>query len=174
MNRAELLRSAAFAVLAPAATVPDGDLAYLRLLVAVELLKADFESRAKTPSVIRRMQADDAAHYNGLAGLMANAGQTPATAADIDFSYPKGSFASTESVLALASKLTALTLGAYLGALENVQTPALRLPLGQIAANEAQQASALAQALGRPPIGNAFATALPIDAVSAALGKYES
>jgi hypothetical protein len=67
-----------------------------------------------------------------------------------------------------------MTLGAYLGALENVQVPRLRLPLAQIAANEAQQLSALAPALGRPTIGRAFAAALPIDTVSASLDRYES
>ena len=46
----------------------------------------------------------------------------------------------------LAASLEDLTLGAYLGAVENVQTPQLRLPIGQIAANEAQHVSALAVA----------------------------
>ena len=55
-----------------------------------------------------------------------------------------------------------------------MQTPRLRLPLGQIAANEAQQVGALAQLLGRPLIGGAFAAALQIDAVSAALDEFES
>ena len=67
-----------------------------------------------------------------------------------------------------------LALGAYLGALEQVQTPAIRLPLAQISANEAQQQSALAHVLGRGAIGSAFAAALPIDVVSAALDGYES
>jgi len=74
----------------------------------------------------------------------------------------------------LAWKLTSLALGAYLGALENVQTPSIRLPLAQIAANEAQQLSALAPLVGRQAIGAAFAAALPIDVVSAALDEYES
>src|SRR2546421_78841 len=74
----------------------------------------------------------------------------------------------------LAWKLTSLTLGAYLGALENVQAPSIRLPLGQIAANEAQQLGALAHLVGRQAIGRAFAAALPIDVVSAALDDYES
>jgi hypothetical protein len=40
-----------------------------------------------------------------------------------------------------------LSLGAYLGALENVQTPAYRLALAQIAANEASTVSAFAHLL---------------------------
>ena len=192
MNRAELLRTgvgggAALLGLGvwaehAAAAVPDADFAYLRLLVATELLKADFATQASAngklgkpaAGIVRRMHAADNAHYTGLAALMNDAGQPPATAGDIDFSYPRGSFATARLTAGLAWKLTSLALGAYLGALENVQTPSIRLPLGQIAANEAQQQSALAPLVGRPAIGSAFAAALPIDVVSAALDDYES
>jgi len=115
------------------------------------------------------MRADDGAHYRGLANLMAQSGQTAATADDVDFSYPKGTPA-----LELGWQLKQLSLGAYLGAVQWLQTPALRLPVGQIAANEAQHLSAFAHLLGKPLIGNAFATALPISTVSDALDRYES
>jgi hypothetical protein len=192
MNRAGLLRSGVGGGVAliglgvwagPAgATVPDVDLSYLRLLVGAELLKADFATRAvakgtlaaPAAGIVRRMHAADNAHYTGLAALMNDAGQPPATAADIDFSYPRGSFTSARATALLAWKLTSLALGAYLGALENVQTPSIRLPLGQIAANEAQQLSALAPLVGRRAIGGAFAAALPIDVVSSSLDGYES
>ena len=192
MNRAGLLRTgvgsgAALLGLgvwtAPAAAaVPDVDLAYLRLLVATELLKADFATQAiasrklekQAAGIVRRMHAADNRHYAGLAALMNDAGQPPASAGDIDFSYPRGSFTTARSTAALGWKLTSLALGAYLGALENIQTPSIRLPLGQIAANEAQQQSALAPLVGRQAIGSAFAAALPIDVVSAALDEYES
>lgn len=192
MNRAGLLRSgvgggAALLGLGvwaeqAAAAVPDVDLAYLRLLVATELLKADFATQAtaggklgsQAAGIVRRMHAADDAHYTGLAALLNDAGQPPAGVGDIDFSYPPGSFASGHSTAALAWKLTSLAVGAYLGALEQVQTPSIRLPLGQIAANEAQQQAALAPLVGRQAIGSAFAAALPIDVVSAALDDYES
>ena len=192
MSRAALLRRGvgggallAFpgtAVAAAAPDVPDVDLSYLRLLVGAELLKADFQRRAlasrklaaSAASLFASTGADDRAHYAGLAALLNGAGQTPATAGDIDFSYPRGSFGSQRSIVGLASKLARLTLGGYLGALQNVQTSQFRLPLGQIAANEAQQVSALAHLLGRPPVGGAFAEALQIDAVSTALDAYES
>jgi len=171
------------ALAAPAgAAVPDVDLSYLRLLTAAELLKADFEEEglasgkldAATTRLLRRLQADDKAHYTGLASLLAGAGQTPANADDIDFTYPRGSFDTRDAIVKLGWALSTLTLGAYLGAIENVQTPAARLALAQIAANEAQQLSALARLAGRPAIGRAFAPALPIDVVSAALDGYES
>jgi hypothetical protein len=191
MNRSALLRRGvlggavlAFPTAAAAATadIPDADVSYLRLLVGAELLNADFQRRAlasrrlapSAASLFARIGADDRAHYIGLAALMKAAGQTAATAEDIDFSYPSGTFDSQKSIVTRASKLSKLTLGGYLGTLENIQTSEVRLPLGQIAANEAQQVSALAHLLGRPPVGGAFAEALQIDAVSRALAAYES
>jgi hypothetical protein len=166
---------------AAAAAPSDGDLAYLRLLVGAELLAADFQAKAlasrrlerRAKTVTKKMAADEKAHYARLAQLVAASGQTPATPGDIDFSYPKGSFASQAAVLNVATQIETLVLGAYLGAVENLEAPDLRLPVGQIAANEAQHASALAQLHGRMVIGGAFAPALEIDAASAALGRFE-
>jgi hypothetical protein len=181
---AALVSGAALGAMAApaAAAVPDVDLSYLRLLTAAELLEADFQAQALASGkldpaggrLMRRMQADDKAHYTGLASLLTGAGQPPATADDIDFSYPRGSFDSRGSIAKLGWTLATLSLGAYVGAIENVQTPAARLALAQIVANEAQQVSALAPLVRRPTIGSAFAAALPIDFVSAALDRYES
>ena len=167
---------------AAAATIPDNDLSYLRLLIGTELLAIDFQTQALTSgklaaapsSLFKQMLADEQAHYHGLANLLTGAGQVPATSDDINFAYPKGSFDSEASIMKLAGTLEGLALGAYLGAVQNVQTPQLRLPIGQIAANEAQHVSALAVSAGRPPIGRAFAPSLQIGAVSAALDTYES
>jgi hypothetical protein len=171
----------AFAGVAGAATAPDGDLTYLRL-VGVELLAADFQAQALASGKLtsaraaatRQMLADEKAHYRSLSTLITGAGQVPATSDDINFTYPKRSFDSEASMLKLATSLETLTLGAYLGAVENIQTAQLRLPIGQIAANEAQHVSALADAAGKPIIGRPFAASLQIDAVSAALDAYES
>jgi hypothetical protein len=167
---------------AGAATVPDNDLSYLRLLIGAELLAADFQSQALASgklgaaqsALLKQMLADEKAHYQGLANLLTGAGQIPATSDDINFAYPKGSFDSAGAIMKLAATFEDLTLGAYLGAVQNVQTPQLRLPIGQIAANEAQHVSAVAVAAGRPLIGHAFAPSLQIGAVSAALDAYES
>lgn len=163
------------------AAAPDTDLAYLRLLIGVELLALDFYGRAlaggkldvRTSALVKRMRADEHAHYDGLATAVTGLGGTPATQEDIDFSYQSRTFTSQAAILKLAQQLEALAVGAYLGGVQNVQTPSLRLPIGQIAANEAQHAGALASALGGPSIGHAFAPALQIDAVSAALDRYE-
>jgi hypothetical protein len=174
---------AAGAPVASADTAPAADLAYLRLLIAAELLVVDFQTTALTSgklrrrgaqALFRRIRADEKAHYTHLAKLLTVAGETPATAGDIDFSYPKGSFRSQASILRLAGRLEHLMVGAYVGAIENVETPELRLPIGQIAANEAQHRGALAGLSGRPVIEKAFAPALQMGAVSNALDEFES
>ena len=174
---------AALAGRAAAATIPDADLAYLRLLIGAELLAADFQTQAlasgklsrQSATAIRKMAADEKAHYAGLAQLVTAAGQTPATADDIDFAYREGHLrlgsVDPEAGRRRSRRSSSAT---YLGAIENVQTPELRLPLGQIAANEAQHVGAVAALAGRHAIGRAFAAALSIDAVSAALDAFES
>jgi rubrerythrin len=169
-------------VASAADTLPDGDLAYLRLLIAAELLAVDFQTRAvgsgklqhAARTLLQRMRSDETAHYTKLAALLTAAGQTPATSADIDFSYPKGTFRSQASLTKLAARLERLQLGAYVGALGNVETAEVQFLLGQIAANEAQHAGALAALHGGSVIGKAFAPALSIGQVSDALDEYES
>jgi hypothetical protein len=162
--------------------VPDGDLAYLRLLIGVELLAVDFHTQAlasgklgaaSTP-LVKKILADEKAHYAGLAQLVTGAGQIPATADDIDFAYPKNTFSTEATILKAANTTESIALGAYLGAIESVQSSVLRLPIGQIAANEAQHLSAVSARAGRRQVGRPFAAALDIDAASSALDVYES
>jgi rubrerythrin len=176
------LKTLGFPAAAAAATPSDGDLAYLRLLIAAELLAADFQAKAlrskklrhAAHSLLARIRSDEKKHYSQLASLLTAAGQTPATAGDIDFSYPKGTFRTQGSITRLAARLEHLMVGAYLGAVENVETPGLRLPIGQIAANEAQHQGALAALNGQSVVGKPFAPALQIGAVSDALDEFES
>lgn len=167
---------------ASAVTPPAGDLAYLRVLIAAELLAVDFHAKAlrgrrlrhAAHALLARIRSDETKHYAQLAALLSGAGQTPATAGDIDFSYPQGTFRSQGSITRLAGRLEHLMVGAYLGAVENVETPDLRLTIGQIAANEAQHQGALAALHGRSVVGKPFAPALQIGAVSDALDEFES
>src|SRR5262249_57864856 len=80
---------------AAADTTPsDADLAYLRLLIAAELLALDFQTKAlagrklrhDAHSLVRRIRSDEKAHYAHLAAVLTAAGQTPTTSDDIDFS----------------------------------------------------------------------------------------
>jgi hypothetical protein len=193
IDRAGLLRrggvgalviGAAALGLAPAASaaLSDEDLAYARLLIAVELLTVDFQTQAlasgrldsKTEAVLKATLPQEKAHLAGLSSLVTGTGQVPATSDDIDFAYPKDAFSSAEKMAELAGTLETLSLGAYLGAIEHVQAPRWRLPIGQIAASEAQHVAALANAGGQPILGRAFAPSLELDAVSDALDAYES
>ena len=168
---------------APAsATTPDGDLAWLRVLVGVELLSADFHTQAVESRKLRRPAAGtlkriadaDREHYDRLAAILTNAGQSPASADDIDFTYPKTTFASGASILRLGMRIEGLSLGAYLGALSTVESDELRLPLAQIAASEGQHAGAVGRLLGHPIASRPFPDPLSIDNVSLALDAFES
>ena len=105
-------------------TLAAGDLAYVRLLIGVELLAVDFYTHAVGSGHLHAERFADARvalvneseHYTYLAGALTSAGDTPLTAADINFSYPAGSFYTAASVTGLAVVLELLSLGAYLGA----------------------------------------------------------
>lgn len=196
LSRGKLLRGLAagsVALAAPAtaisffagpatAATPDADLAWLRVLVAVELLSEDFHQRGAASGkvgrsgvqTLKRIAGGDATHYDRLAAVLTNAGQTPTTADDIDFTYPKTTFAKGGSILRLGLRIETLSLGAYLGALATVESADLRLPLAQIAASEGQHAGAVARLLGHPVASNPFPPPLSIDNVSLALDAFES
>jgi hypothetical protein len=170
--------------LAPSALAdtPAGDLAYLRLLIAAELLAVDFYGQAiarhdlaqQYAARAKQIAADEAAHYELLAALMMAAGQTPATSADIDFSYPKAVFKGTPSVLAFAQRLEYMLVGSYIDALANVQTQAYFQTLAQILATEAKHQSAIAGLQKRPLLGKSLPAPVAMDQMSDFLDNYES
>ena len=171
----------AFAPAALADSPPDGDLAYLRLLIAAELLAVDFYGHAHITGplygrgevVVSRIIEDEMEHYTLLAALLTAAGQTPATSADFDFSYPAVTFATERSILRFAKQLERMLYGAYIDALENVQAPAYRATMARILASESQHHSAIAALFGEPVIGRP-ATPVRMEAMSNFLDRYES
>ena len=173
---------ATFAGVVPPARAgaPDGDLAYARLLVGVELLSLDFYARAIgarrfEPLVeLRRARAAEKLHYDAVAAILTGAGQVPATAQDIDFAYPRSAFASSAAIARLGVQLETLALGAYLGAVRAFQTPLYRDHAARAAASEAQQLSVFAAAVGGRRLGPALPAALPIETVSDTLDRYTS
>lgn len=181
-----LLASAAgFGALAPAALAdapPDGDLAYLRLLIAAELLALDFygqaletgDLRRPYPALARQIRAAEHEHYTLLAALLTAAGQTPATAGDIDFAYPAGTFASRRSLLGFANELESVLVGAYVDALEHVQMPGYRETMARILVSETQHHGALAALAGKPVIEKRLPSPLRMPALSDFLDNYES
>ena len=167
---------------ARAAAAPDADLAYLRLLIGGELLAADFYTQAVAAkrfqgaplTYLKRALFNEVEHYQALSGILIGAGQTPATPDDFDFSYPKGSFASKASIAKLGVTLETVFLGAYLGAVDALQTHSLEQPVARIATSEAQHLSLHMQMSGGDPIGISFPNALSIDEASNALDAYTS
>jgi hypothetical protein len=167
---------------AAADTVPDSDLAYARLLVGAELLGLDFYTRAIASKrfsgdplgSLKRARLNEREHYNRVSEILSGAGQTPAVASDFDFSYPKGAFASKSSIAKLGVRLEAAFMGAYLGAVEGLQTNSLKQPVAQIAANEAEHLSVFMRLSGRSPIGIALPRPLTIDEASNALDVFTS
>jgi len=186
---AALLGGSALGSLAPSAsaaptadTPSDGDLAYARLLVAVELLAIDFydnaiDSKHFTGAAfanLRKARADEKRHYDAVAAILMDAGQTPATADDIDFSYPRAAWVKRGSVARLGSRLEALFLGAYLGAVDGFDADAYTQLAARAAASEAQHLSVLSAAAGGSRLGSALPRPLTIDRVSDALDVYTS
>lgn len=167
---------------ASADTIPDGDLAYARLLVATELLTADFYARAiaskrfsaENEKYLNRGLFNEKEHYGAVSGILSGAGQAPATAEDFDFSYPKGAFASKSAIARLGITLETMALGAYLGAVDGLETDALKLTVARVAASEAQHLSVFARLAGKDPLGVSFPTALTIDEASNALDAFTS
>ena len=98
----------------------------------------------------------------------------PATAQDIDFSYPRRSFGSSAAIARLGVRLESLSLGAYLGAVQSLQTPLYRDHAARAAASEAQHLSVFTAAVGGRRLGSPLPAALPLAKVSDALGKYTS
>jgi hypothetical protein len=187
-----MLTGAGFAALASPAgatppnsslgALPPGDLAYVRLLIAMELLSNDFYGHAIGSGLLRRAEADHArlakaneqAHHAFLARVLTASGGVPLSAADIDFSYPTGAFERRDALLDLAVALETLALSAHLGAASGVATPALGAALAQIAANEAQHRAAFAAPGGATLFQDAFPAPLGIEEASNALDAYTS
>ncbi len=169
-----------FAETAAADPLPVGDLAYARLLVGAELLASDFYTQAIAAATtkpvltnyLKRAYANEQEHYQSVAGIISGAGQTPAVPGDIDFSYPKGTFAGERPILTFARQLETTMLGAYLGAIGGIQTDAFKKGLAQIAACEAQHSAYFSTALGGRTFSAAFPPALSIDQASNALDAY--
>jgi hypothetical protein len=167
---------------AHADALSDGDLAYARLFVTVELLALDFYRQAIASKrfgsgaleELRRARADERRHYESAAAILVSAGQVPATAAEIDFSYPSGSFASRGSIAKLGIRLESMALGGYLGAVEGFETNTLKQRAARAAASESQHLSVFAAEVGGRRIGAAFPRPLTLDRVSGVLDTYTS
>jgi len=158
------------------------DLAYARLLVGAELLASDFyqqavaasNSSASVMKYLKKAYANEQEHYQSVAGILAGAGLQAAVSTDIDYTYPKGSFATQASTLKLAQQLETIMLGTYLGAVGGMQTSSLKQGIAQIAACEAQHLSYMWTQNGGKAFSVSFPPALTIDQASAAMDAFTS
>src|SRR5437868_8158500 len=154
----------AFAESASADPLTDNDLAFARLLVAVELLSIDFYLRAMNAArfmavgqkYIRTAFVNEVDHYRTVSEILSGAGYAPAGGADFDFTYPKHSFTTRGAIAKLGRRLETTFLGSYLGAVSAVQAQGLVQPLARIAASEAQHLSMWGFQLGGHPVSAAF------------------
>ena len=182
LTRTSFLATLGTLALAPSALTDapsDLDLANTRLLVAVELLLADFYAQAikadrfglEGKDALKRALFNENEHYASVSGVLTGAGQIPAVADDIDFSYPAKSFDSLAATAKLGFKLEQLALGAYLGAVAAANS-SLKLQFAQIAASEAQHLTVFSGETTGHALGNSFPAPLTIDEASDALGEY--
>jgi hypothetical protein len=102
---------------------------------------------------------------------MTGAGQPQATPDDSTFHRR---FSQRRHHAKLGVTLETVVLGAYLGAVDGLQTHPLVQPVARIAASEAQHLSLSTRMTGGDPIGISFPNALSIDEASNALDAYMS
>ena len=183
-TRTSFLAALGAFALAPSALADgpsDLDLANARLLVTVELLLADFYGQAIKAGMfgptgkdgLERALFNETEHYNSVSSILSSAGQTPAVAGDIDFSYPAKSFDTLGATARLGLELEQIALGAYLGAVDAVNA-SLKQRFARIAASEAQHVSVFAAETTGHAIWNSFPEPLTIDQASDALSEYTS
>ena len=191
ISRAELVRRGATLAVAGAAVgvftesasadpVSDQDLAYVRLLVTAELLQSNFYGQAIAASntsgevekFLKRAYLNEQEHYQSVAGIVSGTGNVPAVSADVNFSYPAGTFDDEKSILGAATALEAAVVSTYAGAMGGIVTNQWKTGLAQIAACEAQHLSYFQTAMGGSPFWLSFPPAFTIQQASDAMTPY--
>jgi rubrerythrin len=125
----------------PALGQATGDVDIAKLAATAELLAIDVYTRAIDTGlfeadVLAYMEAarqNEQDHYDALAGVLGS--EAPS---GLEFKYPNGTFASAKSIASTGAALETAFVGAYLGAVEALESNDLKAVAGQIGANEAQ------------------------------------
>ena len=173
----------ALASTAAADPLSDNDLAIARVLVAAELLGIDFYRQAIASKKLDKEDAkrfaqilsNEQEHYESVAQILSGAGQVPATALDIDMSYPKGTFDSAAAITKQAQKIETIMLGCHLGAVAGFQSIAIAAGLATIGASEAQHVAFFQTKLTGKPFALAFpGPPLNFDEATQALDPYQT
>src|SRR5262245_40970449 len=164
---------------AAAGTEPpsEEDLAWVRMGASAELLAIDFYDRAIAShrfsgaerEYLRGVRSVERAHYAALAAALVD---IPPLPADFRFLYPPRTFTAAERVSDLGVRLETVFVGVYLGAVEAIVDPALRLLAAQIAAAEGRHAGVIDSMAGSVSAGSDFPAPLDIEQATDALAPY--
>jgi rubrerythrin len=90
-----------------------------------------------TLTYLKSARKAEQAHYNALAAIIKGAGQEAPTKSDFTFAIPRSATRNATSVVKFAIVLETAFLGAYLGAVKELDDPTLKVAAAGIAANEA-------------------------------------
>jgi len=167
LTRRGLIGAGAALVLAPTAFAADeGDLAYVRLGVGIEVLGAAFYTRAvkeRRDDERAKALAHEREHLVTLQGIL---GDGAPTADDFDLSFPK------EPLVASGRRFETAFTGTYLGAARAVADPDLRLLFARLAACQSAHLAYWHRVSGGSAVGRALPFAMDIDRASSALEPY--
>jgi hypothetical protein len=167
-TRRTVIGAGAALLLAPTAALADneGDLAYVRLGIGIEVLGAAFYARA-----LKARRDDERAkalvhEREHLAALQAILGDGAPTTDDFDLRFPK------EPIAATGRRFETAFVGSYLGAAGGVGDANVRLLFARLAACHSAHLAYWHRVGGNSMVGRAFPVAMDIDRASAALEPY--
>jgi hypothetical protein len=167
LTRRGLIGAGAALVLAPTAVAADeGDLAYVRLGVGIEVLGAAFYTRAvkaRRDDERAKALAHEWEHLVTLQGIL---GDGAPTADDFDLSFPK------EPLVATGRRFETAFTGTYLGAARAVADPDIRLLFARLAACQSAHLAYWHRVSDGSAVGRALPFAMDIDRASSALEPY--
>jgi hypothetical protein len=162
----------------PARAATDDELAYANFGLAAACLAADYYSQALEAGklgaaarpTLRAGRAAALAQSRALGELITGAGDTPATAEDFEFVWPRNAFATAAGTRKTGLDVLRPTLGAYQSPAAAVVMPSYRVLHASPGASLGQQIGALAGPVGER--AEPFPTAMDLEAASAALESY--
>lgn len=157
----------------------DSDIKVANFALALEFLEQDFYGKAleadvltgRARSYLQRAEDQENQHVVALTDVIQQYGGT--LAEKPQFAYPQGTFSSQASVVGQAQRLEAVTTGAYIGAVPEIQDPGVRSTPVSIAGVEDEHEVAVNDLMGAVlPDDVAFPEGLTRDEVLTAVAPY--
>ena len=161
------------------AAATDHDLAFANFGVSTELLLEDFYGRALAAkhfgglhaNVLRQGRRAANNHAAALSNLLTGAGDTPPLAQDLEFAWPRRTFASAPQTVKTGLTVLRALLGAYQSAAATSSVVDYRVLYASLGASVGQQIGALS-ALWAPVGARSFPVATDVETASAAIEAY--